>query len=393
MEIHRAKTDNTLVLTLNGRLDAAWCSAVEQALSEAVHSGEHRIHLDLAAVDYISSAGLRVLVTTHRQLLAIKGEFAIRQPSPEVSAVFEMCGLWRVFNQADAPGGQETPAATFSSATADWETRQLAPQPPMRLRWIGSPTPWEGHEGAHVAFPRGSAGLGVGAFAESRADAGPRLGEFLALAGCAAQLPPGRSARPDFMLSQEKWVPSVWVTSGLAVEGEFTRLLRFEAGQSAAPVPLAEIASICLSDSAAVFFAMLAETSGLVGASLLEAPVEQISDPFAFPDVRNRLGFTSERAFRETTCLVTGIVARHDSLGSARLRRVGGGLLGHIHAAVFPYRPLQKGHITLEETIAALFDSQTLQSVLHLLNDTRTPGGIGDSEFHRGACWTALLAP
>jgi anti-anti-sigma factor len=44
-------------------------------------------HLDFAGVDYISSAGLRVLVMTHRQLAEIRGALAIRQPSKEVSSI------------------------------------------------------------------------------------------------------------------------------------------------------------------------------------------------------------------------------------------------------------------------------------------------------------------
>ncbi len=392
MEIQRHKEDPALVLVLNGRLDAAWCPVLEQALSEAIRSGEHRIHLDFEKVDYISSAGLRVLVATHRQLAAIRGGLAIRRPSKEVSAIFDLCGLWRVFVKAGDAENAEAGAGSFSSAGAEWEAHALSPAASVALRWIGAPTPWEAAEGEEVAFPAGTAGIGVGAFGSSRADAGPRLGEFLAVGGCAAQLPPGVSTRPDFLITQEKLVPSVWITSGLVVSGEFSRLLRFEAGKTARTVPLAELAEVCLGDSPAVFFVMLAEAAGLVGATLQQAPDRKIDAPFAFPGIRDRIGFTSERAFRDGTALVAGVVALEGYGFEEHLRRIGDGLLGHIHAAAFPYRPIQKGRIDLEETVAAFFESQNIQSVLHLINDTRIPGGAGDSEFYRGACWVSPIA-
>jgi len=391
MEIQRIKDGQTLVLALNGRLDATWCPALEQMLSESIRAGEHHIHLDFEKVDYISSAGLRVLVATHRQLSGIKGSLAIRKPSKEVSSIFDLCGLWRVFVKAGDENDAGPAVVAFSSAKAEWEVHSLNPQASGKLRHAGAETPWEAAEGEPVSFPVGTAGIGVGAFGESRFDAGPRLGEFLAVGGCAAQLPPGGSMRPDFVITQEKFVPTVWVTSGLIVTGGFSRLLRFEAAESERTIGLAEIAEVCLGDSQAVFFAMFAETSGLVGATLQQPPDHKIENPFAFPEIRDRLGFTSERAFRDGTSLVVGVIAPEGGSAVARLRPIGGGLLGHIHAAAFPYRPIQKGRIGFEETTAIFFESQTILSVLHLINDPRVPGGAGDSEFYRGACWVSPL--
>ncbi len=391
MEIQRHKEDRILVLSLRGRLDAAWCPALEQALSESIRAGEHRIHLDFENVDYISSAGLRVLVATHRQLAGIKGGLAIRKPSKEITAIFDLCGLWRVFVKAGEDGEAGSGISIFSSAQAEWEIHTLSSTASSKLRLVGGATPWEAAEGEEIAFPHGTAGIGVGAFGATRKDAGPRLGEFLAVGGCAAQLPPGGSMRPDFLITQEKLVPSVWVTSGLVASGEFARLLRFEAGEASRTVTLAEVAEVCLGDASAVFFVMLAETAGLVGASLQQPPHQRIEDPFAFPEIRNRLGFTSERSFRDGTSLVAGVVGLEGYGLEERLRPIGGGLLGHIHAAAFPYRPIQKGRVELGETVGAFFESQNIQSVLHLINDSRVPGGAGDSEFYRGACWVSPL--
>ena len=64
---------------------------------------------------------------------------------------------------------------------------------------------------------------------------------------------------------------------------------------------------------------------------------------------------------------------------------------GHFHAAAFSYRPLQKGRIDLDSTVTTLFEAETLQGILHLLNDDRAIVGTGQSEFVRGACWMAPI--
>ncbi len=64
---------------------------------------------------------------------------------------------------------------------------------------------------------------------------------------------------------------------------------------------------------------------------------------------------------------------------------------GHFHAAAFSYRPLPKGRIELTPTVTMLFTAETLQGVLHLLNDDRPTVGAGQSEFVRGACWVAPI--
>lgn len=49
-------------LRLVGRLDASWAGFVLTAIEDEVRGGHHHIELDMALVDYLSSAGIRVVV-------------------------------------------------------------------------------------------------------------------------------------------------------------------------------------------------------------------------------------------------------------------------------------------------------------------------------------------
>jgi hypothetical protein len=66
--------------------------------------------------------------------------------------------------------------------------------------------------------------------------------------------------------------------------------------------------------------------------------------------------------------------------------------VGHFHAAAFSYRPLKKGDLDLKATVSTLFETETLQGVLHLLADARKSAGAQQSEFVRGACWIAAVS-
>jgi hypothetical protein len=292
-----------------------------------------------------------------------------------------------------ASAKHEEPAAkAFETDNATWESFGAAS--PARLRALGSGATLDVSAGELVEFSPTRVGLGLAALASSRDEAAPRLGEFLAVAGCAAHLPPGSSSRPDFLIAEQALTPAAWLAGGLVVEGAPSQLLRFEALAQSRRIPFTEIARAVLEAAGAnvAAFALVAETAGLVGASLRRSPAEAPADALKFPAVRDWLNFTSERAFRDTTTLVAGVVAQPGSSFEAHLRPLASGLLAHAHAAVFPYRPLRKGAIPLAETVHALFETGGMQTVLHLLNDTREPEGAGDSEFTRGACWIAPAA-
>jgi hypothetical protein len=62
-------------------------------------------------------------------------------------------------------------------------------------------------------------------------------------------------------------------------------------------------------------------------------------------------------------------------------------LRGHIHTSVFPFIPLKKTEVDLNETIDYIFNNSELMDILHLTNDTREIAGQGESRFEKGFCW------
>ena len=90
------KLDNgCLTLKVEGRLD----TNTSPDLSEAMKlDGVTEIVFDFAGLEYISSAGLRVLMTAHKAMLACDGKMSVRNPNDIVKGVFEITGMDCVFN-------------------------------------------------------------------------------------------------------------------------------------------------------------------------------------------------------------------------------------------------------------------------------------------------------
>ena len=94
MTIDRKLENGTLTLAVTGRLDTNTAPELE---SEARAEGVSEIVFDFAALDYISSAGLRVLMTAHKAMAAAGGAMKVLHPNDLVRGVFEITGLDTVF--------------------------------------------------------------------------------------------------------------------------------------------------------------------------------------------------------------------------------------------------------------------------------------------------------
>jgi hypothetical protein len=294
---------------------------------------------------------------------------------------------------------QATTGGALTSARANYELFPLAGKG-IRVEAMGSDELLHGGfqastSGSNLRFDQETVAIGVGALGTSAADCAPRFGEFLAAGGATVYQPGDTSARPDFMVSEGTLVPEGQLLLGLVGRGDFSVLARFKTKEDARTVGLSELAATALEiagTSAAVVVAVT-ETAGLVGASLRQSPASAPANNFGFPQIRDWLSFTSERAFRDSTSLIVGVVAKDGSPLQPLLRPLTPGLQGHFHAACFSYRPLQKGLIDFKTTLASLFEGRAAQGVLHLLQDSREFTGAGESEFLRGALWVAPVLP
>jgi anti-anti-sigma factor len=403
MEILTQQLGDALEVKVKGRLDNYWTEHLQRSLEDVIREGAHSIRLNLSEISFLSSAGVGLLVKFHTQLRGMGGSFVITSPSERVKQVLDLCRLSTILladRSPAAPPVHKTEVRRFSSPAGSFEVIECTPEKALVLQRIGDPGLLKGcrfgpEDCRTVTFPPATFGLGLGAFGNGFEDAQTRFGEFLAVDGSAAYLPTDGTNVPDFMVSSGELMPEINVLYGLRYEGGFTHLMRFETAGAENPITLAGLVRTALevSGAQAIGMVMVAESAGLVGAALRRSPAAAtgVSDaPFKYPEVRSWLSFSTERLYSRSLALISGVGTSSECapLGSM-LRPLGAEAwpLGHFHAAAFSYRPLKKGNIDLKATVTTLFETETLQGVLHLLSDDREAAGPQQSEFVRGACW------
>lgn len=405
MEITQQINGDVLEMKASGRVDGYWAESLERALADAVSAGHHRVRLDCADVNFMSSAGIAVLMKFRKELSRIDGTFRVVNPSKPVATTLALARLSDLLLE-----GAQKPAAAGADAAkpepsvrkqtiedATYEIYELDARATLECRAVGDVRllATGAFSEAHVlnagATPPAFA-VGIGAFGDSFDDCRGRFGELLSIAGATVYQPADDTNVPDYLLADGQLGSEVRVLYGLTGIGRFSHVVRFEAPAQGTPVGLSKLLRACLDIAAvpAIGVVILAETVGLVGAALRRSPAEppEDGDFFAHPGVRSRLAFTAEPAFTRGVTLAGGVAAKA-AAGPAGdlLRPLGEGCAGHLHAAAFPFRAIRKGRIDLGETVSALFDADAPLGVLHLLHDDRSAAGAGESEFVRGACW------
>jgi anti-sigma B factor antagonist len=91
MKIEKTMNGTTLNIALEGRLDTTTAPDLENALKESMDAAE-ALTLDFSKLDYISSAGLRVLLSAHKAM-SKKDGMKVINVNEIVSEVFDVTGF------------------------------------------------------------------------------------------------------------------------------------------------------------------------------------------------------------------------------------------------------------------------------------------------------------
>ena len=101
MEIATRTHEGRTVVELVGRLDATTAADLEKHCADLVEQGVGKIALDLTRVDYLSSAGLRSILTVAKRLKGLGGGLAVGGTRGMVKEVFAISGLGALMPVAD----------------------------------------------------------------------------------------------------------------------------------------------------------------------------------------------------------------------------------------------------------------------------------------------------
>lgn len=103
MEIVTKEFKRCTLMKISGRIDSATAPELEEKLTTLTDEGEFNIALNMAAVDFISSAGLRVLIDTQKRCKRLnRGEIVLVEVPEPIYETFDLAGFLPLFQIFDS---------------------------------------------------------------------------------------------------------------------------------------------------------------------------------------------------------------------------------------------------------------------------------------------------
>jgi anti-anti-sigma factor len=102
MKIAHQEKEGVICFQIEGRLDAASATEAETLLRGVLNQGHQRLLFDLSQMDYVSSAGLRVILMAVKELRNKKGKVVLCGLTPYVKEIFDVSNFSSIIPITDS---------------------------------------------------------------------------------------------------------------------------------------------------------------------------------------------------------------------------------------------------------------------------------------------------
>lgn len=101
MEFAQEQAGDVVIAKLAGRLDSSAAQPAEESFAQVLAGGTPHLAIDLSSLEYISSAGLRVLLVVAKKVQQAQGKLVLFGLVPNVREVFSISGFDKIFSIRD----------------------------------------------------------------------------------------------------------------------------------------------------------------------------------------------------------------------------------------------------------------------------------------------------
>ena len=409
MKIEAQCFEGVVRVRLEGRFDAYGAHEVEEYLKEAWPGQAGFLVLDLAGVDYLSSAGLRLMLATHKKLKRAGETLALAGLQPYCRRVLDIAGFAQTFPVFEAA----PEALRFCEREKSPSARQ---EQSLRLD-CGQLTiaPAQGTAGAievlgdvrdvlharltpaHLCsklFSETEYSIGLGGLGDRLEDYFPLMGEMITVGGTMVWLPTDGHDTPDFLIPK-KDTGQVTLRTGfnVVVAGGFNELMRFEsAREEGTPMDVLYRALFDLARQrrpdyrGVVGLAMRAQMGSVWGAGIKRSPIQEYApanhEMINHPSNSSQwFDFDAAPRHRGATALICGVGAdlTADLSGYEQEEMNSVFYLNpaqppntreflHNHAVLFSPLPFPEPGVGLEAEIKRVVDEGDFIDMRHLLD-------------------------
>ena len=96
MEVKVLEQNDEKVVVIEGRVDTVTAPELEMKVSPIWTTSGITLVFDCEKLEYLSSSGLRVILSTHKQVTAKGGKFILRNLTREIRSVIDLTGFSRI---------------------------------------------------------------------------------------------------------------------------------------------------------------------------------------------------------------------------------------------------------------------------------------------------------
>lgn len=427
MNIKSERKNGILVVAPEGRLDAFEAANLGKELEALLKADDGYLVLDMAGVPYLSSGGIRVLLTARKNLAKKNGQVCLCGLTEYPAQVLKMAGMDSIFttyNTVDEAVNHSSTLENMQRSEKDW--RQLpsyfrnqtsfhiyhASDRSAGLKIVGNlmkviHATLEPEDIRQRHFSEAEYSIGLGALGGSLEDCLPLLGEMMTSGGTMVWLPTDGNDTPDFLIPQ-KDTGEVVIHTGLnmALEGEFNDILLVGSAGGSQPITLASLYEAVFDiarerqtpDHSLVSVAMIADLDALFSSGVKIAPIKKfapvnqrlITDP---ENIARWMDINTESKFPGRTMVSFGLgldlKADYSSLSKPALDNVfylhpanlgSKKMLLHNHGVVF--EPLKWDYVlNLDSEIRRIVRQGEFVDMRHLLDTTRITRAIAGVSY------------
>ncbi len=98
MQIKTRELSRVTIVEVTGRVDHQTSPELNRVLDELLHARKYNLIIDMSGIDYIGSAGLRALLSAHKETHGkSRGDVRLAAPSALVSETLKVVGFDKVF--------------------------------------------------------------------------------------------------------------------------------------------------------------------------------------------------------------------------------------------------------------------------------------------------------
>ena len=98
LRIELEEIEHVVILRIDGRLDASTAPILERKIDFLINEHHLKIALDFSQIDYLSSAGMRVLLSESKKMHNQQGKLVLFSTNSDVEEILKMAGFDRILN-------------------------------------------------------------------------------------------------------------------------------------------------------------------------------------------------------------------------------------------------------------------------------------------------------